>query len=55
MVVANKKTGETYQVIDYCINATNAQESQEIVVYMDRRGKKYCRERQEFNDKFILK
>ena len=50
----HKKTGNIYYVFDYdLINATNANEGQEMIFYA-RLGKFYVREKSEFNEKFEL-
>ena len=55
----NKKTGKYYQVGDVqlrVINTTNAQDGQEMVMYIDPLNptKIFVREKKEFNQKFQL-
>ena len=56
----NLKNGKTYDVVSTeIINATNAQDGQQMVAYIgeNNSGKKviYVRELKEFNEKFVLK
>lgn len=56
-VVKHKKTGALYKVYHVeCINATNAQDGQEMVLYCkvldDNKPKWFVREKKEFYDKF---
>jgi hypothetical protein len=45
--------GTEYFVTGTCINATNAQDGQIMILYMNADGNKYCREHDEFNIKFV--
>jgi hypothetical protein len=50
----NKKSGEDYKVINLAvINATNAQDGQQMVLYMNKAGVCFVRERSEFFKKFL--
>lgn len=51
-VFIHKKTGNKYVVIGECLNCTNAQDGQEMVVY-SRGGKVFVREKSEFLKKFV--
>lgn len=52
-VFVNNKTQNVYVVLyDLAENATNAQDGQKMVVYSDKYGAIYCRERSEFLEKF---
>jgi hypothetical protein len=49
----NKKNGKYYDVIDSCLNATNANNGQIMIIYQSIDGtSKYCREEKEFLEKF---
>lgn len=56
----NNKTGDLYEVIEFAINATNAQDGQEMVIYKKFFQKpqdlgneqKFVREKNEFFNKF---
>jgi len=48
----HKKTGNVYQVVGECLNCTNAQDGQEMVIYA-KDGKTFVREKREFLEKFI--
>lgn len=57
----HKKTGKLYQVADTMgflkvINTTNAQDGQEMVMYLDPKkpNKIFVREKKEFEEKFTL-
>ena len=61
-IYKHKKTGKLYQVADTdtmgleVINTTNAQDGQEMVMYLDPKkpNKIFVREKKEFNEKFTL-
>ena len=46
------KTGNKYVVIGECLNCTNAQDGQEMVIYF-RDGRTFVREKTEFLEKFV--
>ena len=49
----NNKTGDLYEVIEFAINATNAQDGQEMVIYKKvDKDQKFVREKNEFFEKF---
>lgn len=49
----NKKNGKLYFAIDTVTNATNAQDDQEMILYRPVKSERlFCREREEFNQKF---
>lgn len=52
------KTGNLYEVLDVVINATNAQNGEEMVLYhrteLGLRRQRYVRTRAEFMDRFTL-
>lgn len=50
-IYKNKKTGKEYKVLFTAINCTNAQDGQEMVVYLGE-GKIFVREINEFFEKF---
>lgn len=52
MLYKNNKTKELYKPIGHCINATNGQAMQVMVLYSDTNGKMFCREETEFYKKF---
>jgi len=49
----HKKTGNRYMVIGECLNCTNANDGQEMVIYTNSDYKVFVRERAEFLEKFI--
>lgn len=51
-VFIHRKTGNKYVVVGECLNCTNAQDGQEMVIY-SRDGRTFVRERSEFLEKFI--
>lgn len=60
-IYKHKKTGQLYQVADTMgflevINTTNAQDGQEMVMYLDPKkpNKIFVMERKEFDEKFTL-
>lgn len=59
-IYKHKKTGKLYQVGGFpgisVINTTNAQDGQEMVMYIDPKNPKkiFVREKKEFNEKFEL-
>lgn len=60
-IYKHKKTGKLYQVADTMgflkvINTTNAQDGQEMIMYLDPKkpNKIFVREKKEFNEKFTL-
>ncbi|WP_419786915.1 hypothetical protein [Pseudodesulfovibrio sp.] len=49
----NKKNGNLYFALDTVTNATNAQDDQEMILYRPVKSERlFCREREEFNQKF---
>ena len=48
----HKKTGKTYYVLGGAINATNAQDGQVMIFYVDELGFSFVREYREFHEKF---
>lgn len=51
-IFIHKKTGNKYVVIGECLNCTNAQDGQEMVIYF-RNDLTFVREKTEFLEKFI--
>ena len=51
-VYRNKKNGKLYTVTDEAINATNAQDGQQMIAYRSSDGQLYVREKAEFLAKF---
>lgn len=50
----NKKNGNLYYALDTVTNATNAQDDQEMILYRPAESDRlFCREREEFNQKFV--
>ena len=47
----NKKKGTIYYVTGSCINCTNAQDGQRMILYTDGENN-FCREEKEFDEKF---
>ena len=53
-IYINHKTQNLYNVLETCINATNEQDGQVMVIYRRCKGRElFCREINEFNIKFI--
>lgn len=53
--VKNKKNGKIYLVIDRdVVNATNSQDGQRMILYIDENGDYYVREFEEFYNKFVI-
>lgn len=52
--VYNKKNRRPYRYISECVNATNDQSGQVMVLYRDFSGETFCREKSEFMKKFSL-
>lgn len=50
-IFIHRKTGNKYVVIGECLNCTNAQDGQEMVIYA-RDGQVFVREKSEFLEKF---
>ena len=51
--VIHKKTGNKYFVLhDNVIECTNGREELKYVIYENAHGMKFCREQNEFNEKF---
>ncbi|MEZ7195363.1 hypothetical protein [Pseudodesulfovibrio karagichevae] len=49
----NRKNGNLYFALGTVTNATNAQDDQEMVLYRPVKSERlFCREREEFNQKF---
>lgn len=55
-IYKNKKTGNLYRIVDFAINATNAQDGQRMVCYAPANSDDYLyvREINEFEKKFVL-
>jgi hypothetical protein len=51
-IFIHRKTGNKYVVVGECLNCTNAQDGQEMVIYF-RDGRTYVREKAEFLEKFV--
>lgn len=50
----HKKTGNLYWKVGECINATNANDGQQMVLYRNADGMKFVREVNEFYEKFVI-
>ena len=48
----HKKTGNTYLFVATAINATNAQDGQDVVIYQNGEGQTFVRELTEMREKF---
>lgn len=48
----HKKTGKRYAVLAQGLDATNSRDGTEIMIYFDREGRFFAREKQEFLEKF---
>ena len=53
MLYRNKKKGTIYYVTGGCINCTNAQDGQRMILYTDGENN-FCREEKEFYEKFEI-
>ena len=53
MLYRNKKKGTIYYVTGRCINCTNAQDGQRMILYTDGENN-FCREEKEFYEKFEI-
>ena len=53
MLYRNKKKGTIYYVTGSCINCTNAQDGQLMILYTDGENN-FCREEKEFYEKFEI-
>ena len=53
MLYRNKKKGTIYYVTGSCINCTNAQDGQRMILYTDGENN-FCREEKEFYEKFEI-
>ena len=51
-IFVHRKTGNKYVVVGECLNCTNAQDGQEMVIYF-RDGRTFVREKREFLEKFF--
>lgn len=51
-IFIHRKTGNKYVVIGECLNCTNAQDGQVMVIYF-RDGRTFVREKREFLEKFF--
>lgn len=49
----HKKTGNLYWKVGECINATNANDGQQMVIYRNADGMNFVREVNEFYEKFV--
>lgn len=50
----NKKNNTLYELIDdFIANCTNGNENQTMMLYRDKHGNRYVRDKKEFLDKFI--
>ncbi len=51
-ICLNKKHGELYTALGEVTNATNAQDGQVMVLYINYKGQLFVREKEEFDEKF---
>ena len=48
----HKKTGNIYFILRHVTNCTNAQDGQEMILYMNKEGRLFVRDSDEFFEKF---